>query len=599
MRKFRPTTAAVAVALAVASGGASAQFSGAYAFGDSLTDAGQYGARFTTNPGLSFPMYVSQQYGIAMTPSFTGGTDYGQGGARVNSPSPLIPPNAPNISIAQQVSTFLAKGPLDPNALYQLQGGPNDILVLAGQAANGQITPQQLQAGVAQAAVDLAAQAVRLQAAGARYLVVYNVPDVGLTPAAGAQNARATFTALAGLFNSTLNAGLAAAGLQVVQVNAFKLLQEVVANPAAYGFTNVTGVACTTASSLNCTPSTLVAPNAALTYAFADPVHPTTGLALIGAQAAISMIEAPAQVSLLAEAPLAVEDANFRTLDARMMSGINSPRPMSKYEMWAAYDYSNNDVKSTFGFGDAQVNTLAAGGDIKLSEKLIAGAMVGYSENKGDFSGSAGNYTLKETSATFYMGYGDGPWYVGGTLGVGDLDYSVQRNIQLGPLTRTESSDPSGWHFMASVLGGYWFQTSADLQHGPFVRVAYQDIRVKAFTEQGSDSTALSYAQQKRESLITSLGWQATGRIGMFRPFARVSWEFESDDGERSVTATPLGMTTSYTVPGFKPDDNWLRYVVGASADFGGVTGFITGTGTGSKNDGDYYAVTVGVRIPM
>ena len=162
-----------------------------------------------------------------------------------------------------------------------------------------------------------------------------------------------------------------------------------------------------------------------------------------------------------------------------------------------------------------------------------------------------------------------------------------------------ESSDPSGWHFMASVLGGYWFQTSADLQHGPFVRIAYQDIRVRAFTEQGSDSTALSYAQQKRESLITSLGWQATGRIGMFRPFARVSWEFESEDGERSVTATPLGMTTSYTVPGFKPDDNWLRYVLGASADFGGVTGFITGTGTGSKNDGNYYAVTVGVRIPM
>ena len=119
-----------------------------------------------------------------------------------------------------------------------------------------------------------------------------------------------------------------------------------VANPAAFGFTNVTGVACTTASSLICTPSTLVAPNAALTYVFADAVHPTTGLALIGAQAAISMIEAPAQMSLLAEAPLAVEEANFRTLDARMMSGINSPRPMSKYEIWAAYDYATTTSRA-------------------------------------------------------------------------------------------------------------------------------------------------------------------------------------------------------------------------------------------------------------
>ncbi len=305
MQKFRPTLAAAAVSLAAVSTGVSAQFSGAYVFGDSLSDAGQYGARFTTNPGLTFPMYVTERYGIGVTPSFTGGTDYGQGGARVNSPSPLIPPNAPNISIAQQVTQFLAAGPLDPNALYQLQGGANDILVLAGQAAAGQITPAQLQAGVAQAAADLAVQAVRLQAAGARYLVVYNLPDVGLTPAAGAQNARGTFTALAGLFNSTLNAGLASAGLQVIQVNAFKLLQEVVANPSAFGFTNVTSVACTTASALNCTPATLVTPDAALTYAFADGVHPTTGLALIGAQAAISQIKAPAQMSVLAEAPLA------------------------------------------------------------------------------------------------------------------------------------------------------------------------------------------------------------------------------------------------------------------------------------------------------
>ena len=81
---------------------------------------------------------------------------------------------------------------------------------------------------------------------------------------------------------------------------------------------------------------------------------------------------------------------------------------------------------------------------------------------------------------------------------------------------------------MASVLGGYWFQPSADLQHGPFVRLAYQDIHVKAFSERGSDSTALSYGEQKRTSLITSLGWQVTGRINMVRPFARVTWENES-----------------------------------------------------------------------
>ena len=83
-RSFRPTLPPLPLPLPSLPAAPSAQFSGAYVFGDSLSDAGQYGARFTTNPGLTFPMYVSQQYGITMTPSFTGGTDYGQGGARVN-----------------------------------------------------------------------------------------------------------------------------------------------------------------------------------------------------------------------------------------------------------------------------------------------------------------------------------------------------------------------------------------------------------------------------------------------------------------------------------------------------------------------------------
>ena len=60
-----------------------------------------------------------------------------------------------------------------------------------------------------------------------------------------------------------------------------------------------------------------------------------------------------------------------------------------------------------------------------------------------------------------------------------------------------------------------------------------------------------------------------------------------------------LTLGGSYSVPGFKPDDNFVRYVVGASADFGRVTGFITGSGTGGKSDGNGYGITVGVRVPI
>jgi outer membrane lipase/esterase len=312
------------------------------------------------------------------------------------------------------------------------------------------------------------------------------------------------------------------------------------------------------------------------------------------------MIEAPARMSVLAEAPLGVEQANFRAIDARMISGIDSPRPMRKYEIWGAYDYGHNDFDGQFLSGNANLNTLVVGGDIKLSEQLLVGAVFGYTENRGDFGGGNGNYKLKETSGTIYAGYGIGPWWFGATIGGGDLDYGgIRRDIQLGALTRTETADARGWHVFGSVLGGYWFTLNPDWQHSPFVRVAYQEVRVHAFSEDGADSTALRYGEQKRESLITSLGWQVAGRIGMFRPFARITWENESKNDDRVVSASPVALYGPYTAPALKPDNNFVRYVIGASADFGRFTGFITGSGTGSKSDGDGYGITVGVRVPL
>jgi outer membrane lipase/esterase len=599
MRKFRLSLAAVAVASMLGSGAASAQFSDTFIFGDSLSDAGQYGARFTTNPGLTFPMYLAQRYGLTATPSFTGGNDFAQGGARLNTPAANLPPGTPNFSITQQVNNFIAAGPLDRNALYQIEGGANDVRALAVAAASGQITPMQVQGGVTQAAIDLATLSAQLQAAGARYLVVYGLPDVGLTPEAAAAGAQASLTALSSLFNSTLDVALASAHVQVIRVNQAQLLREIVANPAAFGFTNVTTPVCTTDSSITCTPATLRDPDGNVTWAFADGIHPTTGLATIAAQQAASMIEAPGKIGTLAEAPLGVEDAAFRNIDARMLSAMGAPRATNRYNPWVSYDYGSRDVTGPFVSGDSRANTIAVGGDMSLTQQLLVGVAFNYTEDKQDFGGGTGGFKLKETAATLYAGFGNGPWWFGATVGAGDLQYDdVHRNIQLGALRRTESASTNGSHIMASALGGYWFNAGT-LSHGPFVRFAWQDVKVHAFSENGSDSTALSYEEQSRKSLVTSAGWQATGQIGAVRPFARVTWELESKDDDRSVTAMPVGTALGYSMPTVKPDDNYVRYLIGVSSEFGRVTGYISGEGTSSRGEGNGYAVTVGVRVPL
>ncbi|MFI4902978.1 MAG: autotransporter domain-containing protein [Burkholderiales bacterium] len=608
MNRFRLSHIASAVALSLCAGSALAQFSNTVFFGDSLTDSGSYKpvlppgtGLFTTNPGPVWSQVLAQHFGTTATPADQGGTNYAQGGARVSllPGYPDSPPTGTATPIATQVAQYLAAGGADHNALYSVWGGANDIFTNLGALQAGAISPADLQTNVATAAAQLVQQVGILQAAGARYIMVWDLPDIGKTPAGTASGNAAGISAITSLYNSTLMAGLDQLGGNVIRLDVTKLLNELIANPAAFGIANVTIPACGTTASLVCTAANLVAPNAATTFLFADGVHPTTAGHMALAQYAESFIEGPIKMAVLAEAPLAVEAANFRAVDVRMQSGLDSPMRGNKIQAWASYDYANPDFNGGWSDASSTQNTISVGADMKATDALLVGLQFGYTENKGDFAGGGGGYKLDETMGTLYAGWGNGPWWLGGELFAGDLDYrDVHRNIQILDENRVETADARGYHYGGRILGGYWFQY-ASLVHGPYASVAYQQAVVKQFAENGDDSTALSYGQQKRDSLATSVGWQVAGQWGAVRPFARATWEFESKVGARSVSASPVGLGGTYTVGAYKPDNNYALFNLGASTDFGRVTGYISGSATAAKSDGNYWAVTVGLRVPL
>ena len=311
------------------------------------------------------------------------------------------------------------------------------------------------------------------------------------------------------------------------------------------------------------------------------------------------MIEGPLQMAALGDAPMGVERASWRAVDGRMMAGIDRAGPARKFQAWASYDYASEDITGTGLSTSGNINTVAVGGDVRLSDRLLAGVAFTYSEYKGDFSDNGGSFKLKEPTMTVYVGYGDGPWYVGGTLGAGSLDYSsVQRNIALGAATRTENGTTNGYQTVARVLGGYWFR-QGDWEHGPFAKLTWDKVVVRQFSEQGSDSTALTYGQQENEAFLSSIGWQVTGNWSGWRPFARATWEYDFKNDERQVSATPVGMNGTYYVPVAKPDENYALFDLGVSKDFGGVTGYVAGNASAGKSNGDFWAVTVGFRMPI
>ncbi len=327
----RSATALAFAALAAGSTTASAQFSSMYVFGDSLSDNGSYKpvlppgtGLFTTNPGPIWVTPFADHYGLGgvVGPANQGGNDYAWGGARVTqSPGyPAQPPTAAAVPVSSQISSYLgASGHADGNALYSVWAGANDIFQGLADLQAGTITQAQLQTNVATAAGQLVQQIGVLQAAGARYIMVWNLPDIGKTPAGTASGNAAGISSITSLYNTTLNTGLNQLGGNVIRINVFGFLNEVLANPSLYGIANTTTPACGATSSLVCTSANLVTPDAATTFLFADGVHPTTQGHLALAQLAESYIDGPSRMLVLGEAPLAVEAANFRAVDTRTM----------------------------------------------------------------------------------------------------------------------------------------------------------------------------------------------------------------------------------------------------------------------------------------
>ena len=255
---------------------------------------------------------------------------------------------------------------VDGNAIYSVQGGANDIFTQFGLLQAGQITPAQLQANVGLAAAQLAQQVAR-PAGGRRALhrSSSTSPTSARRPTA-APSARlaAQITGIVqAVQHDAVTPDSTQVGGNVIRLNAFGLLNEILANPAAYGFANATAPACGATPSLLCTPANLVTPDAAQTYVFADGVHPTTaGQAIVAQYVAFDDRRRRSRWPRWREAPLAVEQANFRTLDGRMVASASARRAArASARPGPRTTTARHDYSTSFCRGDGDVNTIAVG----------------------------------------------------------------------------------------------------------------------------------------------------------------------------------------------------------------------------------------------
>ena len=141
--------------------------------------------------------------------------------------------------------------------------------------------------------ISIAQSITALYAAGARDFLVWRAPNVGLTPAIRRLNqispgAMQLATGLTQAFNAGLDgvvtqllAGLP--GIRIVRLDAYRLLNDLVADPASFGLTNAVG-ACVTP---NVPPFTCGSPDE---FLFWDGIHPSRAVHAIIAQEAASVL---------------------------------------------------------------------------------------------------------------------------------------------------------------------------------------------------------------------------------------------------------------------------------------------------------------------
>ena len=253
-------------------------------FGDSLSDMGNiddatfgvvpgssyFGGRFSNGP--AWVEWLTNDLGVGpLTPSTAGGNNFAYGGAQTSGASGIG--GAFIRDLDEQLSQYFASRTVDPNALYVVWAGANDLF--DGQTDVNVPTNR------------IAASLEVLLVRGARQFLVPNLPLLGKIPEYNRNAAAsAAFDQLSNQYNATFEARieqLAAANLTATfyRLDVAQIFSAAINNPAAWGLTNVTDPA---APGLN--PGAFLYNRNRIVahpeqYLFWDTIHPTAAIHMI------------------------------------------------------------------------------------------------------------------------------------------------------------------------------------------------------------------------------------------------------------------------------------------------------------------------------
>jgi outer membrane lipase/esterase len=582
-------------------------FSSLFVFGDSLSDPGN---RFALDGGTD-PASPPYFQGRGSNGPVASELLSGLLGFSVNNATNFAVAGAPtsgtpaSVLGADQLGKFQTNfGTVPAGALVEIYAGANDYNTLLPLLGNAPAITALVNSTVA----DLGTAVTQLAHAGGKVFLVPGL-DLGYRPLANPANS-ATVATVATQHNQTLVATLASLraslGVTIVYVDTQALYNDIRAHPAVYGFTNLT-VPCLTVNTTN--PSgacgtTLVNgvyPSSGVLYY--DGTHPTEQAQIVIAEfdaATISAtLEAPRAAAAMPQLAFANVTAQQQAILGRLtamrlgpdgaaaMPSVASSPPLqfasaatlvsdraATLPQLAQSAKLTRDLSLSFdgayAFGGTRGTATQVGFDygtyiasISLDERLSPNALVGaaltFADGHAMLDLGDGHTDVRNYMASLYGSWSRGGAFADGLIGASYDDYYDIGRATSFPFYPTATASPGGYSAFVVVDGGYLFDLGT-LWLGPLLGIRYTHSVVDGYEETGASMLDLTVGRQAADSVIGSLGLEATTHVRVagydIAPNARLSMEHEFADGSRSVTTSLSGgLPNTITTRGAKSTD--------------------------------------------
>jgi uncharacterized protein with beta-barrel porin domain len=209
----------------------------------------------------------------------------------------------------------------------------------------------------------------------------------------------------------------------------------------------------------------------------------------------------------------------------------------------------------------------------KWSDSVGTGIYAGY---QGAYAKNNGLGTLIDNAVKYglFGGYGspDGKGlYADALAGGGNHNYTANRSIDFGSISRTADSSPGAGELDTMLAGGYNFR-KGNWSFGPLTSLQYTYLGVNSVNETGAQSLDLNNQAWNASSMIYSLGgnctytWQANRDVTVV-PQINLSWQHEFLQNPYAINST-VGNSPTFSTWSATPNRDTLYTGVGFTVEY-------------------------------